>query len=292
MPDTTTPVDDTAGLRHARLSNGVALAYDRAGQGTPLVFIHGAMGDWRSWDAQWPAFVPHFDCLRYSRRYSYPNPNRMPSPHHSALDEAQDLALLLDHLGFGRVVLVGSSYGSFTALALALAQPQRCLALALSEPAMLCYARFSESGRAVEQAFRRDVIAPANAAFRRGDDALAVQIMTGGIVGAARPVPAATMLRRQQNMLAMRMLALSTNEFPLLPPAQLAALAMPVLLLAGQNTPAIHAETFRNVCAAMPQAQVAWIEGAGHGTSGDNPARFNALVRAFLRAQGLGADGP
>jgi esterase len=283
MPDNTAVPDDASTLQRARLPNGVELAYDIAGQGAPLVFIHGAMGDWRSWDAQWPAFTPHFRCLRYSRRYSHPNPNRMPSPHHSALDEAQDLRLLLDHLGWEQAHLVGSSYGSFTALALAVDQPQRCLALALSEPAMLCYALFSDAGRAAEQAFRRTVIEPANAAFRRGEDMLAAQIMTGGIVGAARAPAPAAMARRQQNVLAMRMLAMSSNEFPLLAPARLAALAMPVLLLAGRNTPAIHAETFRNVCAAMPQARLAWIEGAGHGTAADNPARFNQLVLDFLR---------
>ena len=62
------------------------------------------------------------------------------------------------------------------------------------------------------------------------------QIMTGGIVGVARPMPAAAMARRQQNVLAMRMLALSTNEFPLIAPARLAALAMPVLLMRGDVT--------------------------------------------------------
>ena len=214
MPDSTPAAGDAPTLQRARLPNGVELAYDIAGAGEPLVFIHGAMGDWRSWDAQWPAFTPRFRCLRYSRRYSHPNPNRMPSPHHSALDEAEDLRLLLDHLGWERVHLVGSSYGSFTALALAVAQPQRCRALALSEPAMLCYAQFSAAGREAEQAFRRTVIEPANAAFRRGEDMLAAQIMTGGIVGAARPVAPAAMARRQQNVLAMRMLALSSNEFP------------------------------------------------------------------------------
>jgi len=284
MPDSTPAAGDAPTLQRARLPNGVELAYDIFGEGEPLVFIHGAMGDWRSWDAQWPAFTPRFRCLRYSRRYSHPNPNRMPSPHHSALDEAEDLRLLLDHLGWERVHLVGSSYGSFTALALAVAQPQRCRTLALSEPAMLCYAQFSDAGRDAEQAFRRTVIEPANAAFRRGEDMLAAQIMTGGIVGAARPVAPAAMARRQQNVLAMRMLALSSNEFPLIAPARLAALPMPVLLMRGQNTPAIHAETFANVCAAMPQARRETIEGAGHGTSGDNPARFNALVLDFLQA--------
>ncbi|MCB2000004.1 MAG: alpha/beta hydrolase, partial [Rhodoferax sp.] len=108
-------------LQRAALENGVELAYEIAGEGTPLVFIHGAMGDWRSWDKQWQPFTQRFRCLRYSRRYSYPNRNTMPSPDHSALREAQDLRLLLDHVDWQRAILVGSSYGSFTALALAVA---------------------------------------------------------------------------------------------------------------------------------------------------------------------------
>jgi pimeloyl-ACP methyl ester carboxylesterase len=57
---------------------------------------------------------------------------------------------------------------------------------------------------------------------------------------------------------------------------------MPVLLMAGERTPPIHAEIFRNVCAAMPQAERVLIDGAGHGTSRDNPALFNATVLDFL----------
>ena len=107
------------------LPNGVQLHTVREGQGTPLIFIHGAMGDWRSWSAQWPAFTPHFDCISYSRRYSFPNHNPMPSPDHGALHEAQDLQLLMEAMGIERAVLVGSSYGAFTALALAVHQPAR-----------------------------------------------------------------------------------------------------------------------------------------------------------------------
>jgi hypothetical protein len=63
------------------------------------------------------------------------------------------------------------------------------------------------------------VIEPANAAFRRGDDALGAALMTGGIHSARGPAPVARQLqRRLQSALAMRMLALSSNEFPLLPP--------------------------------------------------------------------------
>lgn len=276
--------DGAAALARARLPNGVELAYERAGRGPRLVFIHGVMGDWRSWDPQWDAFNVRYDCVRYSRRYNHPNRNAMPSPDHSALLEAEDLAGLLDHLGWASAVLVGSSYGAFAALALAVAAPQRCRALALSEPPMLRYAALSAAGREAEARFRADTIVPANAAFRRGDDELGARIMTGGINGAAAPVLApAAMRRRLQNVQAMKMLALSTDEFPWLAPERLAALPMPVLLMAGCETPAIHAEVFRNVCAAMPQAEVAWIPQSGHATPRDNPADFNQRVLDFLQ---------
>lgn len=277
------PPDTSAALQVARLPSGVELAHDVAGQGPPLVFIHGVMGDWRSWDPQWPAFTARFRCVRYSRRYNHPNRNTMPSPDHSALHEAEDLLGLLDHLGWERAILVGSSYGSFAALALALRHPQRCAALALSEPPMMKYAQRSGAGRETEARFRAEVIEPANAAFRRGDDEAGARIMTGGINGqsVATLTPEA-MQRRLQNIGAMKTLALSRDEFPWLPPEQLAALPMPVLLMAGERTPPIHAEIFRNVCAAMPQAERVLIAGAGHGTSRDNPAAFNARVLDFL----------
>lgn len=273
----------SATLRVARLPSGVALAFDVAGQGLPLVFIHGVMGDWRSWDAQWPAFTARYRCLRYSRRYNHPNHNTMPSPDHSALHEAEDLLGLLDHLGWERAILVGSSYGSFAALALAVQHPERCSALALSEPPMMKYAQHSDAGREAEARFRADVMAPANAAFQRGDDETGARIMTGGIngQGVATLTPEG-MSRRLQNIVAMKTLALSTDEFPWLAPERLAALPMPVLLLSGERTPPIHAEIFRNVCTAMPQAEQVTVPDAGHGTSRDNPTFFNATVLDFL----------
>lgn len=298
---TALPQDDGAlALAVADLPNGVSLHYERqkptrpaASPGTEvaLIFIHGVMGDWRSWDPQWDHFTPDHECVRYSRRYNYPNRNSLPSPHHSALHEAEDLSLFIDHLGLARAILVGSSYGSFTALALAVQQPQRCAALALSEPPMMRYADLSEAGRQAKAAFYAQSIEPANAAFRAGRDDEGARIMTQGINGAAAPVltPAA-MQRRLQNVQAMKTLALSTDEFPWLSPEQLARLPMPILLMAGQRTPAIHAEIFRNVCQAMPQAEIQWINDAGHGTSRDNPVRFNEVVSSFLEAHGFRAN--
>jgi pimeloyl-ACP methyl ester carboxylesterase len=182
-------------------------------------------------------------------------------------------------------VLVASSYGAFIALALALRQPQRVAAIVAVEPAMLCYAEFSATGRAAWARFRQQVVEPANAAFRRGDDRLGAQLMTGGIhAGGALVLDDAAMASRLRSARAMRMLALSSNEFPLLAPAALAGLACPVLLVSGRQTPEIHAEVFSNVCQAMPQARVAIIDGAGHPVPRDQPERFNTAALSFLQA--------
>lgn len=271
-------------LSQVRLASGVELHYAVAGAGPRLVFIHGAMGDWRSWEAQWDAFVAAgYQCLTYSRRYSFPNRNDMPSPDHGALQEAQDLAGLLDAIGWQDAILVGSSYGGFTALAFAIDHPQRVRALVSVEAPMMRYALLTESGRRVAQEFRESTIEPANAAFRRGEDELASRIMTGGINGAqSRTAQPAAMARRLQNIRAMKMLAMSSDEFPWLAPERLAALPMPVFLLSGRETAPVHAAIFENVVAAMPQAETLRVDGASHGVSRDAPDVFNARVLDFL----------
>ena len=90
------------------------------------------------------------------------------------------------------------------------------------------------------------------------------------------------MARRLQNVLAMKRLALSSDEFPWLEPQALAALPMPVLLMSGAATPAVHRAIFTEVCKAMPNAQVSVVAGAGHGVSREQPEVFNQQVLAFL----------
>ena len=269
------------------LSHGVELHTVRAGQGRPMVLIHGAMGDWRGWGGQWPVLTRQFDCISYSRRYSHPNRNDMPSPDHGALHEAEDLRLLLEAMDLREpVILVGSSYGGFVALALAARHPHLVRAVVAVEPPMMKYAERSARGGAVVQAFRREVIDPARVAFAAGDDLRASQIMTAGIGGAgAPPAGSEAMTRRMQNMRAMKMLNLSSDEFPWISPEELQALPMPVMLLSGENTPPVHAAIFEAVCEAMPAARKHKVPGSGHSVSRDQPETFNKLVLEFLGAQ-------
>lgn len=271
-------------LRRTQLGE-LVFHHVEAGRGRPLVLVHGVLGDWRSWAPQWAAFAAQHRCISYSRRYSMPNGNTQASPDHSARVEAQDLQQLLQAWDAEPAILVGSSYGAYTALMLALDQPALVRALVLCEPPLLCWADRVPGGAAARAAFERDVTGPARAAFEAGDDARAVQLMTGGIVGGAamRQMPLEALARRMENALSMKRLALSSDEFPAPDPMRLRAFVKPTLLLAGADTPAIHDSCFRALCAAMPQAERQRIPAAGHGAARDNPAAFNHCVLDFLQ---------
>jgi pimeloyl-ACP methyl ester carboxylesterase len=273
--------------RTARLPNGVDLCYVEQGNGVPLVLIHGLLGDWRSWQPQWDAFVAQgYRCVSYSRRYSFPNANECASTDHSALVDAADLAGLLEVLGIPAAILIGTSYGAFTALALAVQQPERVVAIVATEPPMMKYADFSEEGAVLLAEFKRKTEA-AEYALRQGNDEEAVRAMTDAINGGATSSANTgdALRRRFENAKAMRALMLSTDPYPFLSPQQLQEIAAPTLLLVGEQTQAIHDAVFRNVCAAMPQARAIRVTAAGHGVHRDNPEEFNAITLHFLRCE-------
>lgn len=83
-------------LHRTVISGGIEIHYAQAGDGPPLIFIHGGMGDWTPWAPQWAAFTVRFRCFTYSRRYSSPNRNEVDGETHSVLAEAQDLIALLE----------------------------------------------------------------------------------------------------------------------------------------------------------------------------------------------------
>lgn len=276
-------------LQRTMLDNGLVFHHAEAGEGAPLVFLHGVLGDWRTWAPQWAAFVPHFRCISYSRRYSVPNGNRAASPDHSALAEADDLEALLARWQAAPAVLVGASYGAYTALALAARRPEQVRALVLVEPPVMRLADASAEGRAVRSDFDQRIRLPARQAFEAGDDARAVWLLTEGILGGTDlgQQSTAAMGRRLENAESLRRVTLSSDEFPTLDMQRLAALDMPVLLLSGERTPAIHDVVFRALRQALPRAESHKVPGAGHGVARDQPAAFNALALEFLARHGL-----
>ena len=272
-------------LRRAVINSGVEIHFAEAGEGHPLIFVHGGMGDWQSWAPQWADFTARYRCITYSRRFSSPNCNVLSTTDHSVLAEARDLEALLDHWNAAPAFIVGTSYGAYTALQMALTAPGKVRALALTEAPILPFADRVPGGRQAREAFQRDVISPANEAFRAGHNERAVDLLTIGINGSG-PGEAATdagRARRMRNAQAMCALAFSSDAYPALDDGLLQTFAVPTLLLTGEGTMPIHRATTQALKELLPHAPLKLVPGCGHGVHRDNPSVFNRTVLEFFR---------
>jgi len=55
--------------------NGAELNYTDHGSGEPVVFVHGVLEDYRTWEAQADRFSKNYRVITYSRRFNFPNKN-------------------------------------------------------------------------------------------------------------------------------------------------------------------------------------------------------------------------
>lgn len=271
-------------LHCALLEGGLQFHYVEAGDGLPLVFVHGGAGDYTTWAPQWAAFSGLYRAISYSRRFSQPNVNPEPEANHSAEVEAGDLGELIDCWNARPAILVGASYGAYTALALATSAPERVRALVLIEPPLLPLASETAEGMKLRQAFETNIQGPARAAFAHEDDAKAMLTLTEGIAGKLGTDSNADlrMQGRMRNVRAMKILTTSERQFPAIDPQALARISVPTLLISGERTEPLWHEVFMTLQRHMPRAEAVVIPAAGHAVARDQPEAFNRCALEFL----------
>ena len=106
----------------------------QAGDGEPLVIVHGGWTDHTAFDAVAGPLSRTFRVIRYDRRghsrseYSGPAPRRR---------DEDDLAELIEALGVAPAHLLGTSYGASIALALSIRRPDLVRSVVAHEPPLL-----------------------------------------------------------------------------------------------------------------------------------------------------------
>lgn len=113
------------------LSTGIDCYYEVSGSGEPLLLIMGTSSDHCFWDAQRPAYEPHFRTVVYDARGTGQSTQPQDPETYSMAVLADDAAALLDALKIERAHVSGISLGSTTAQELALRHPQKAGTLQL-----------------------------------------------------------------------------------------------------------------------------------------------------------------
>jgi pimeloyl-ACP methyl ester carboxylesterase len=258
-------------------SDGVTLGGTVHGDGPPLVFLQGVIGDC---DLDWGSTVEHladtFTCHLPSLR------GRGLSGDHPDLSGSRligDVLTYIESLG-EPTGLTGWSGGGAWALAVA-AQSEAVSAVAPFEPGILSLA--DEQVRAVignavawtiELAAEGNLAAAARAfaSFPFSEDEITVAADAGYFEAAGRYVP---------NLLNLLQQAMGSEE-PYADPALLGAIQAPVMVLLGSGTKPFFTTSARYVTDHVSNARVHEIPGAGHAAPLTHPAALAEALAGFF----------
>ena len=263
----------TGGTRAAKVQrgDGPAIAYDVAGDGPPVVFVHGLTSFRQTWEPVTSLLARDFTCVRVDLRG---HGESAAAPEYSMPSLVGDVQAVVEDLSLGEPAIVGHSLGATVAAVYAAAH--RARAVACVDQSL----RFGDFARRVQQLHA---------------DALRGERTMEAVLSIDRDLqlePYAGIEDLERRVLAFpREVVLGIWDTMLTtPPEQLTAIAeavlprisAPLLSLHGSPPPPDYDAWLRRF---VPRARIEVWEGTGHMLHLVDPERFAARVRQLLAEQ-------
>ncbi len=248
---------------------GVKLWFiDTGGDGVPIVLLHANTGTSESWEAQAAAFAGQgYRVIAFDRRgwgRSLADPTTGPQPG----SVAGDLDALADHLKLGKFHLVGVAGGGFVAIDYAAWRPERLRSLVVA----------ASTGQFSEQEMR-DITARVEIPELRKQDAVYREVgpsYRGTNPDGTKRWIAIEEHARQPDAPAQPLR--TPNTF-----AKLAAVTLPVLVIAADADLLAPPALMRTWAAHLKSYEWAMVPDSGHAISWEHPDVFNERVLAFVK---------
>lgn len=247
------------------------------GTGPPVVLLHAFPLNASMW-------MPQREALGVTHRVITPDQRGFGGSQlghdEPSLDQvADDVAAMLDARKIDRVVLGGLSMGGYVAMSFLRRHGHRVSALVLADTKL-----GADSPEAAANRLRiaEDVVAA-------GSSAQLVDELLPGLLGETSRARRALVLGRVKALLekappyavawAQRAMAVRPDST-----ADLAAVAVPTLVLVGEEDTISPPADSEQIAKTVPNAQLVRIPDAGHLSAMEAPAEFNAAVAEFLAA--------
>lgn len=253
-------------------ANGINIHFLRTGgDKPPVVLLHGLMTNGACWTPLARALEEDYDVVMPDARGH--GHSSAPDHGYSYENLAADVVSLINTLGLPSPVLVGHSMGGMTAAVVASRYSNLLKGLVLADPTFLTPERQHE-------VHKSDVAAQHRRILNGSKEGLLAEMQ---VRHSSRP-------REVIELFAHARLQTTMSAFEILTPPNpnyvqlINALALPSLLVIGDVGSIVSPAVTAELVELNQHLKVVKIAEAGHAVPYDQPERFSAVVRTFLRS--------
>lgn len=253
---------------------GLRIAFERKGEGAPIVLLHGGLSDSREWRRQLDELSDEFTVVAWDapgcgRSADPPETFRLP-------DYADCLAAFIEEIGLVRPHVLGLSFGAGLALELYRRHPAIPRSLILAS----AYAGWAGSlppevvEERLQQVLRQSELPPEQVV-----EAMIPTLFTKSASTDVINETAAIMSEFHPVGMKATLFAIAEADLR----DMLPTIEVPTLLLYGEADQRSPLNVAENLHAKIPTSKLVIIPGVGHASNLEAPEIFNAEVRNFLR---------
>jgi pimeloyl-ACP methyl ester carboxylesterase len=238
--------------------------YLTEGSGTPMIFLHGLMGNLSNFQHQ----VDYFSSRGYEVVVPLLPLYSMPLATTSVSSLTKFVKKFIDHRGYTKVILVGNSLGGHIALLFQKLFPSYLKSIVLSGSSGLYEAAM---GNSYPRRGDRDYIA------ERVRDVFHIkEVATEELIDQVFSTV-------NDRMKAIKTLAISKSAIRHNMAEDITSFHLPVCLIWGRQdavTPPEVADKFHEL---LPNSDLFWIDNCGHAAMMEHPQEFNIIVDEWLK---------
>jgi len=238
--------------------------YLTEGSGTPMIFLHGLMGNLSNFKHQ----VDYFSSRGYEVVVPLLPLYSMPLATTSVSSLTKFVKKFIDHRGYTKVILVGNSLGGHIALLFQKLYPSFLKSIVLSGSSGLYEAAM---GNSYPRRGDRDYIA------ERVRDVFHIkEVATEELIDQVFSTV-------NDRMKAIKTLAISKSAIRHNMAEDITSFHLPVCLIWGRQdavTPPEVADKFHEL---LPNSDLFWIDNCGHAAMMEHPQEFNTIVDEWLK---------
>jgi pimeloyl-ACP methyl ester carboxylesterase len=263
--------------------NGYDMAYLALGQGTPLVCVHGTLGDFRTWNAVLGPLSLKHRVIAVSLRHFFPEHWDGSGGDYKVAQHVDDLIAFIEQIEPRPVNLMGHSRGAHIAFRAAQQRPDLLHRLILAEPGGHLDSSLDPAARDMSNpAARMHIYAEK---IKAGDVDSAMQDFVDLVDGDGAWARLGEPARQQMRDNAFTLIAQAQEGRKPYSRSDAEAIRTPTLFIGGADTRGGLAANHRALAPHVAGAKTAMISGARHWMFDAAPQAYCDVVLDFLKRQ-------